>query len=70
MIAHGTRLGPYEVIARIGAGGCARCIVPSDTKLSRDVRLKIRICMRSTKRGVDETVAYQTRSSSLLDGYL
>jgi hypothetical protein len=41
-----------------------------DTKLSRDVRLKIRICMRSTKRGVDETVAYQTRSSSLLDGYL
>jgi hypothetical protein len=26
--------------------------------------------MRSTKRGVDETVAYQTRSSSLLDGYL
>jgi len=37
----GTRLGPYEIIAAIGAGGMGEVYRARDTKLNRDVALKI-----------------------------
>ena len=37
----GTRLGPYEVLAAIGAGGMDEVYRACDTKLRRDVALKI-----------------------------
>jgi len=37
----GTRLGPYEVLAQIGAGGMGQVYRARDTKLSRDVAIKI-----------------------------
>jgi serine/threonine-protein kinase len=37
----GTRLGPYEVIAQIGAGGMGEVYRARDTKLNRDVALKV-----------------------------
>src|SRR5437667_1574591 len=37
----GARLGPYEVIAAIGAGGMGEVYRARDTKLHRDVALKI-----------------------------
>ena len=37
----GTRLGPYEVTAAIGAGGMGEVYRARDTKLNRDVALKI-----------------------------
>ena len=40
-LAPGTRLGPYEVIALIGAGGMGEVYRARDTKLNRDVALKI-----------------------------
>jgi serine/threonine-protein kinase len=40
-LAPGTRLGPYEVIAQIGAGGMGEVYRARDTKLDRDVALKI-----------------------------
>jgi len=36
-----THLGPYEIIAPIGAGGIGEVYRAKDTKLSRDVALKI-----------------------------
>ena len=36
----GTRLGPYEVVALIGAGGMGEVYRARDTKLNRDVALK------------------------------
>jgi serine/threonine protein kinase len=36
----GTRLGPYEVLAPIGAGGMGEVYRARDTKLKRDVALK------------------------------
>ncbi len=37
----GTRLGPYEIIAAIGAGGMGEVYRARDTRLDRDVALKI-----------------------------
>ena len=40
-LAAGARLGPYEVIAPIGAGGMGEVSRARDTKLKRDVALKV-----------------------------
>ena len=40
-LAPGTRLGPYEVHAPIGAGGMGEVYRARDSKLQRDVALKI-----------------------------
>src|SRR5262245_26343536 len=37
----GTNFGPYEVIASIGAGGMGEVYRARDTKLKRDVALKV-----------------------------
>ena len=37
----GTRLGAYEVLALIGAGGMGEVYRARDTKLNRDVAIKI-----------------------------
>lgn len=37
----GTRLGPYEVVSALAAGGMGEVYRAHDTKLNRDVALKV-----------------------------
>jgi eukaryotic-like serine/threonine-protein kinase len=41
MIAAGTKLGPYEIVSPLGAGGMGEVYRARDTRLGRDVGVKI-----------------------------
>lgn len=40
-LASGSRLGPYEIVSAIGAGGMGAVYRAHDTKLGRDAALKV-----------------------------
>ena len=40
-LSHGDKLGPYEILAPIGAGGMGEVYRAKDTKLDREVAVKV-----------------------------
>ena len=41
VMTSGTRLGPYEIVAPLGAGGMGEVYRGRDTRLSREVAIKV-----------------------------
>jgi len=61
MIAVGTRLGPYEIVAPVGAGGRGEVYRARDTRLGRDVAVKVLSTSLSPERRAHSII----RTSSL-----
>ena len=40
-LARGSQLGPYEVLSTLGTGGMAEVYRARDTRLGRDIALKV-----------------------------
>lgn len=40
-LSAGSRLGPYEIVSRIGAGGMGEVFKARDTRLDRSVAIKV-----------------------------
>ncbi len=40
-LSAGTRLGPYEILAPLGAGGMGEVYRAKDTRLDREVAIKV-----------------------------
>ena len=62
-LAAGSRLGPYEMISAIGAGGMGEVFRARDTKLNRDVAIKV---LPAAFAQDDERVARFKREAQVL----
>ena len=59
----GTRLGPYEITAQIGVGGMGEVYRARDTKLDRDVAIKV---LPASLAGDPERIARFQREAKTL----
>src|SRR5439155_2666712 len=62
-IGPGSRLGPYEVLSTLGVGGMGEVYQAKDSKLGRDVALKI---VRSELSADEEHLARLRREAHIL----
>jgi len=67
MIAAGTRLGPYEIVSPLGAGGMGEVYRARDTRLNRDVAIKILPPLLASDPQFRERFDREARKISQLD---
>jgi eukaryotic-like serine/threonine-protein kinase len=65
-LAPGTRLGPYEVLSMVGAGGMGEVYRARDTRLGRDVAIKILSSRITTDPGFRERFDREAQTISQL----
>src|SRR6478752_6754555 len=65
-ITPGTRLGPYEVIAPLGAGGMGEVYRARDTRLDRDVAIKVLPANLSSDVNLRQRLQREAKSISKL----
>ena len=61
-LSAGTRLGPYEIVALIGAGGMGEVYRARDTRLNRDVAIKV---LRDLARNPDRVARFTREAQTL-----
>ena len=66
-LASGTRLGPYEILAPLGAGGMGEVYRAKDTRLGRDVAIKVLPQHLSTNPEVRARFEREARTASGLN---
>jgi eukaryotic-like serine/threonine-protein kinase len=66
-LAAGTRLGPYEVIASLGAGGMGEVHLAIDTRLDRKVAIKLLHAGRADRSVSQERFQSEARAVSSLN---
>ncbi|MGH9317948.1 MAG: serine/threonine-protein kinase, partial [Thermoanaerobaculia bacterium] len=65
-LAAGTRLGPYEILAAIGAGGMGEVYKARDTRLEREVAVKVLPAHLSSSEEVRQRFEREARAISQL----
>ena len=65
-IAAGSRLGPYEILAPLGAGGMGEVYKARDTRLGRDVAIKVLPQRLSSSAEVRQRFEREARTISQL----
>ncbi len=66
-ISSGQRLGPYEILSAIGAGGMGEVYRAKDTRLDRDVAIKILPAHVAERDGLRERFDREARAISSLN---
>jgi len=67
MLAAGTSLGPYEILAALGAGGMGEVYRARDTRLGRDVAIKVLPAHLSASPEVRARFEHEARTISQLN---
>lgn len=67
MLSKGTRLGPYEIVAPIGAGGMGEVYSARDTRLDREVAIKVLPSHLSSDPALRERFDREARAISKLN---
>ena len=66
-LAAGTRLGPYQIIAPLGAGGMGEVYRAQDTRLGREVAIKVLPEAAAREPGALERLGREARAASALN---
>ena len=66
-LSPGTRIGPYEILAAIGAGGMGEVYRARDAKLGRDIAVKMLPAETSADAGRRQRFEQEARSASSLN---
>jgi eukaryotic-like serine/threonine-protein kinase len=66
-LANGTKLGPYEILAPLGAGGMGEVYRARDTRLGRDVAIKVLPAHLSSNPDLRQRMEREARSISSLN---
>ncbi|MGI0013938.1 MAG: serine/threonine protein kinase, partial [Nitrososphaera sp.] len=63
----GTQLGPYEIVAPLGAGGMGVVYKAKDTRLGRTVAVKLLTDLLASNPGALERFQREARAASALN---
>src|SRR4029453_6586496 len=67
MIAVGTRLGPYEIVSQLGAGGMGEVYRAKDTRLNRTVAIKVLPAQVTDRSDLRQRLEREARAVSSLN---